>query len=394
MEFKSGNSKGDNTMKRNSWTDDKLKLVKAYLEQKLTIMQIAQKMNLSYKAVEHAIHMHGLRSQSEYVQSKEDITTEKIKLTRDAINTTACEIATQLYEQYKVVALREPTVKKNDCKREEVSILDLSDVHLGSLNTVIDGDTGKKLVTYNEEIFQQELQTLQDSITEIHEILSHSYNLKKLVIFVLGDILTNDRIFEGQIFEIEKVVGLQLWDGVNYFTQFFNNLLKLYETIEIVCVVGNHGRSQPMKDSDNEPVENNFEYHLYRIWEKQFAKSKRVKFFIAPGRRAFHDVNGWKHCVEHGDAIKGMSEQAVIKQVKELYINTKFDVFEMGHFHQIKEIEVSDQIIAKINGAWVAKDNYAFRKFKTYSVPKQWFYGCNKSRPETWSYKLDLRSKE
>ena len=53
-----------------------------------------------------------------------------------------------------------------------------------------------------------------------------------------------------------------------------------------------------------------------------------------------------------------------------------------------------DKITAKINGAWIEKDNYAFSKFKTYSVPKQWFYGCSKSRPITWSYKLDLRKKK
>jgi hypothetical protein len=88
-----------------------------------------------------------------------------------------------------------------------------------------------------------------------------------------------------------------------------------------------------------------------------------------------------------------MSEQALTKQIKELYINTEFDIFQMGHVHTIKEIEVSDKIIAKINGAWIEKDQYAFRKFKTYSVPKQWFFGCSRSRPETWSYKIDLRKK-
>jgi hypothetical protein len=380
------------------WTEDKLELIKVYLNEKKTIMQIAQAMNLSYKQVEHAIHMHGLRSQSKFAKPIIEVDTdasEIVKIRKTEIDTLARLVGERMYENYKKIPLTEPAPFKTEGIREEVSILTISDCHIGSYNTVFDKNTGKKLVTYNEKIFGEELQTLQDSITEIHGILSHSYSLKKLVIFVLGDILTNDRIFESQIWEIEKCIGLQLWDGVNYFAKFFNNLLNLYDTIEIVGMVGNHGRSQPLKDSDDEPVENNFEYHLYRIWQKQFEGSKRIKVIVPNTRRYIHNVNGWNHMVEHGDAIRGMSEQAQIKQIKDLYVNTGvFDVFQMGHVHSIKEIEVSDKIIAKINGAFIEKDNYAYRKFKTYSIPKQWFFGCSKSRPETWSYKLDLRKKK
>ena len=379
---------------RNFWTEDKQKLVTAYLGEGFTYTQIAKKMGLTMDAVENATRRYSLRTEPIYPDTPDDDASEVVKIRKTDIDTLARLVGERMYENYKKIPLTEskPFVTKGI--REEVSILTISDSHIGSLNTVFDKNTGKKLTTYNEKIFSEQLQTLQDSVTEIHGILSHSYSLKKLVIFVLGDILTNDRIFEGQMWEIEKTVGLQLWDGVEYFTKFFNNLLNIYETIEIVCIVGNHGRSQPLKDSDDEPVESNFEYHLYRIWQKQFEGSKRIKVIVPNTRRYIHKVNGWNHMIEHGDAIKGMSEQAQIKQIKDLYVNTGvFDVFQMGHVHSIKEIEVSDKIIAKINGAWIEKDNYAYRKFKTYSIPKQWFFGCSKTRPETWSYKLDLRKK-
>jgi len=385
-------------MRYKYWTEDKLNILRAYLEGGLTVMQIAEKMHKSYKSVENAVCRNGMKSQSEFTKVKEsqsiteDTVSNTCKIKKTDITELSRQLGEKLYNNYKQVKLTEPSTHKTDGKREEVSILTLSDTHIGSFNTVFDDVAGKKVVTYNEEIFKQELQTLQDSITEIHGILSHSYSLKKLVVFVLGDILTNDRIYEGQEWEIEKTVGLQLWDAVNYFTKFFNNLLSVYDTVEVVCVVGNHGRSQPLKDSDDEPVENNFEYHLYRIWQKQFENSKRIKIIVPNTRRYVYEVNGWRHMIEHGDAIRGMAEQAQIKQIKDLYVNcSKFDVFQMGHVHSIKEIEVSDKIIAKINGAWIEKDQYAYRKFKTYSIPKQWFFGCSKTRPETWSYKLDLR---
>ena len=375
----------------NFWSEDKQALVSAFLSQGLTYAQIGKKMNLSTKQVESATNRYGLRK---LVSDAEPDASEVIKIRKTEIDTLGRLVGESMYKNYNQIKLTEPTSRKHEGVREEVSILTISDSHIGTFNTVFDSDAGRKITTYNEEIFKQELQTLQDSITEIHSILSHSYSLKKLVIFVLGDILTNDRIFEGQEWEIEKIVGLQLWDGVNYFSKFFNNLLAIYDTIEVVGVVGNHGRSQPLKNSDDEPVEQNFEYHLYRIWQKQFEGSKRIKIVVPNTRRFVYNVNGWNHLVEHGDSINGMSEQALTKQIKELYINTKFDVYQMGHVHSIKEIEISDKIIAKINGAWIPKDQYAFRKFKTYSIPKQWFFGCSKSRPETWSYKLSLLKKD
>ena len=384
-------------MKPTIWTKDKKELLAEYIREGKTYPEIARLMHLSVNSIEHTVHRYSLRKDPIEIvddEPEEETISPTIKIKKTDIDTLAKELGQRFYDGYKKITLTEPKVRRSTGTREEVSILTISDTHIGSYNTVFDGDTGKKIITYNEAIFKDELQVLQDSIIEIHGILSHSYSLKKLVIFVLGDILTNDRIFEGQEWEIEKTVGLQLWDGVNYFTKFFNNLLAVYDTIEIVGVVGNHGRSQPMKESDNEPVESNFEYHLYRIWQKQFEDSKRIKVIVPNTRRYLYNVNGWNHLIEHGDAIRGMAEQALIKQIKELYINTKFDIFQMGHIHSIKEIEISDRIIAKINGAWIEKDQYAFRKFKTYSVPKQWFFGCNEKRPETWAYKLDLRRKK
>ncbi len=384
MEIKSRNKQGEHIMK---WTADNLATVKAYLEAGLSYLTIAQRMKLTYDQVEKAIRRHGLKSM---INPDLILPKEKNKLKKDDIEKLASAIGERLYDNYKVQKLEEPKAKYHEGKKEEISILDISDVHIGTKNQVYDSKSGKQILTYNEDIFKKELGYLQTAITDIHSLLSKSYNLRELHILFLGDIVTNDRIFPEQIFEIEKVVGLQLWDGVNYFIQFFNYLLTIYDKITVVGVVGNHGRSTP--DLYDEPIENNYEYHLYRIWQKQFENNKRIKIIVPDTRRYVHKIGNWKHMIEHGDTIRGFNETAVAKQVKELHLNTGgFQMFHMGHFHQIKEIEISEQVIAKINGAWVAKDNYAWKKFKSYSIPKQWFFGCNDKRPETWSYKIDLR---
>ena len=370
------------------WTEEELNKVKTYLDEGLSYSQIAQKVNRTYDSVREAVRRYRFNAETEETFFNTNKSSKK--LSYGQIIDLSKYLGEKIYENYKVIKLDEPKSQKSNNKKEETSILDISDVHLGMINEVFDSETGKKITTYNMDIFQKELQILQNGIFSIHSLLNHSYTLNKLVIFVLGDIITNDRIFKEQAFEIEKVVGLQIWDGVNYFTKLFNNLLNLYQEIEVVCCVGNHGRSMP--DFYSECVENNFEYFMYKVWEKQFEGSKRIKIIVPSTRRYIHKIYNWRHLIEHGDSLIGSSENAVEKQIKDLSLNVGgFDVMHFGHFHKLKEREIADKVIVKQSGCWILKDDYSFKKYKTYSIPKQWFFGCSEKRIETWNFKLDIR---
>jgi len=369
------------------WSKEKRDLIKLYLEQGLTYGDISEKFSVGYDAIKHAIVRYNLK------QGLEDSSLfkkTKNKLTKTDIGKLSKLIGEQIFADYKPIKLSEPRYRPSKGKREEVSILDLSDIHIGMVNETYDNEMGKNVVTYNHKIFLKELDKLQASIFQIHGILSNSYKLDKLVIFVMGDIITNDRIFPEQVFEIESCVGQQVWKAIPAFAQFFNNLLKIYKKIEVVCVVGNHGRSNP--HHYNEPVQNNFEYFIYKTWEKQFETSKRIKLIVPDTRRYIHKIGKWRHLIEHGDQLRGYTDTAIEKQLKEIYVNVGgFDVMHFAHLHKLKEREISDKVLVKQNGCWIYRDNYAWNKFKTFSIPKQHFFGCNEKRPETWSFKIDLR---
>lgn len=280
---------------------------------------------------------------------------------------------------------------KNKNKDEEYCILDLSDMHIGMINKVFDSGTEREEVTYNHEIFKHEMEMFIKGIGEIYRLLSSAYKLDTLYINCLGDIITNDRIFPEQTFEIEKVVGLQVWDAISYVLYFINYMKNYFRNVVFTGMVGNHGRSQP--DFYNEPVQNNFEYFIYRVIQKQFEDDKRVKVIVPETRRFIIDIAGHKHLLEHGDSFRGTTENYIEQQVKNLFVNVgNFDVLDFGHFHKLKERELSDKVVVKQNGCWISKDNYAFKMFKDYSVAKQWFYGCNEKRSVTWSFKLDFNS--
>lgn len=234
------------------WNEDKLNLVRAYLKSGMSIPEMSIATKISPDAIKHAISRYNLRQgipsgKSAPVEDTRDDVIQKgnKKIKRQDVITMAKAIGEEVYNHYKVVPLEEPKALKSKAKKEETSILDLSDIHLGMINEVFDSGTGKKEITYNMAIFERELNTLQSSIFEIHQILTNAYKLPNLVINILGDIVTNDRIFPEQTFEIEKCVGLQVWDAISYLTKFTNNLLRVYENIKIVAVVGNHGRSNP-----------------------------------------------------------------------------------------------------------------------------------------------------
>jgi hypothetical protein len=164
----------------------------------------------------------------------------------------------------------------------------------------------------------------------------------------------------------------------------------IYKNIVVTGVVGNHGRSMP--DFHNEPVENNFEYFIYKVLERQFENDKRVNVIVPSTRQYILDIMGHRHLLEHGDSFRGSTENIIEQQIKNLFVNVgSFVVLDMGHFHKIRERELSDKVLVKQNGGWCYKDNWVRKTFKDYSIPAQWFYGCNEKRKNTWSFKIDFR---
>lgn len=378
---------------KKTWTEAKLKRAQDYLNERYTITETARIMKVSFDSMRNAIRRYNLKVHPQDESTRDDmfaLEQKGKKLKRSEVDELARYLGEKLVKNMPRVKLEEPKVKKCKRKREQISILDISDVHMGMRNSIYDEDSGKRVITYDNAIFRRELENLQYSIFQIHSLQENEYKLRKLVIFVLGDIITNDRIFPEQTFEIEECVGLQIWDAIPTWIHFFNNLLKIYEELEIVCVVGNHGRSNPTHY--NEPVENNFEYHIYRSWQKHFEDSKRVKVIVPDTGRYIHQVGRWRHLVEHGHELRGYTENAIQKQTKELYLNVGgFDIMHFGHIHQLAEKRLADKVLVKQNGCWIYKDEYTFKKFKTYTIPEQHFFGCDDKRKETWKYALDLR---
>lgn len=367
------------------WTPKEDDLLKKLREEGYSIKEIADLMGTTYDSVDNKLKRSGIKVDIKPQPKTQKVTPEVL------IN-----LGESLVESVKNAKIELKPVKliskysKN--KKEEISILDMSDIHVGAVNRVYDTTLRKEIETYNFEIFKKELEILGQSVIEIHSLLSHAYNLKHLYINLLGDVVTNDRVFENQVFEIDRCVGKQLWDSVGYLVNFITSMKQIYQHITLTCLVGNHGKSkETLKDSQDEPIENNFEYHLYRVIQEIFKDDSRVTVTVPNTRTHVLEISTWRHLLLHGDMFRGSGNNMESK-IEKLYVNVGgFDFIDMGHFHNLHEENISDKITVKYNGGWIEKEAYTYKKYRKYSVPKQWFYGCNSKRPETWSFKIDLR---
>jgi predicted phosphodiesterase len=347
------------------------------VKQGLLTEEIAKKMGRSFKSIAH--RRSGLSKNNTRIMTQKKET--QIITPEDLFNKIIPDIKRNMVE----VKYIKPDFKN---KKEETSVLILSDMHIGMINEVYDSIKGVKTVTYNTEIRRLETMNLIKSIYQIHSIFSHGYKLENLVIFMLGDIVTNDRIFEGQKFEIEECVGRQILHAVPDLANTINQLKKIYKTITIICVVGNHGRSTD--NYEEEPVENNFEYHLYLGLEKIFAGDSRVKVIVPNTRDYSYKIYEHTFYITHGDRFRGFTDDYIKRMAKELYVANPYDVLAFGHYHRSMKNDVNERAIYLMNGSFIAKDNYGFKVSRSYSKPTQWFFGCNYKRSITWNFAIDL----
>ena len=371
------------------WSKQAKKTLVDLYAQNIPTHEIAQKMKRSFCSIQGKVKELGLHRAP--VVTRVAVPKAPAPATTETLNIDYNEIAkimqTNLFKKHPYVNLWKGQI-------EEEAVLVLSDIHCGTVNEIYDAQSGGKIVTYNEAIRQRAQIYLRDSIFQITELLSHSYKIKTLHILMLGDIITNDRIFAGQNWEIDRPVGQQMWAMVRDLSQFIEELKAKFEHIKVVGVVGNHGRSS--EQYKEEPVENNFEYHVYKILQKAFEKDSQVEVTVPNTRFYSIKIKGHTYYMSHGDNFRGSSRNSIDRAARDLLtalvpdLPQGFDVYLMGHFHKAEKMDLNEKSTLLMNGCWIPRDSFGFKIFRQYSKPGQWLFGVGKSRSITWSFNLDF----
>jgi len=278
-------------------------------------------------------------------------------------------------------------------KQKEDAVLLLSDIHIGRVNKFLNLNTGKTEEAYNTKIFLKEAEILVHSIHRVIDLLSPTFQISKLWIFGLGDIIDNDLIFRGQRFFIDSSSGEQLWQGVKALTDIFKALLEIFKEIEVINVIGNHGRFTFQREAS--PVANNFDYHIMKILEVAFVNEDRSKFNLPDSWFAYPKIGNFQYLLHHGDTVyswMALPYYGIVRRSKARLNELPFDIETIGHFHTKMEIPLSSKSFTIVNGGWIPKYDYAWKQYGVIDVPKQSFFGVSKKRSRTWSFDLDLTS--
>jgi len=260
-------------------------------------------------------------------------------------------------------------------KQVEDQVLLLSDMHTGMINKApITGE-----VTYNQEIQEEELRTLFKGLCRFAELYKPVYNIETFHIFGLGDIVTNDRIYEGQKAEITCGIGRQIELAFMYLSDLIKHLLELYPRVVYINEYGNHGRSTPTPIA--EEVKNNFEYLLGLLLKERFSDNKRVEIILPEDYSYTYTIRGHRYLLTHGNYIRGSSLNTIERAAKDIALlveQDRYDVVTIGHFHSCHKFTIAPTTTLLVNGCFIYKDNYAYTKLRKYSTATQYMFSVSK----------------
>lgn len=260
----------------------------------------------------------------------------------------------------------------DDGNRHEMLLL-VSDAHYPE---VVDPEEALG-ITFGPDTVVSRMQHITDRTVRLIQLHENSYQISKLTVAVLGDMLSGDIHDELEITN-DKPMGVALTE----MTYMLHDMCSIFAKnlsceVEVIVLPGNHPRMT--KKPRNKQKFNNFEYIM-----GQFLKglSQDAYNVIVPKDIIYvHDIMGHKIGMTHGDGSKAASFAGIpfygIRQRVNALQSTfsslgrdRLDMLVMGHFHQFLNWTEGDCHVV-INGAIKGGDEYSVVTRSSATLPVQ-----------------------
>jgi hypothetical protein len=219
------------------------------------------------------------------------------------------------------------------------SISLLSDVHI---EEVVKSASVLGKNEYNPEIAQKRLNNYFANLVKLITHHQKNYRIKRHIIGILGDVISgfiHEELRQTNSFtplEAISYIKQQLISGFAYLQENLD-----VDNIDIVCIVGNHGRMTD-KLHFNNLTETSYEYFLYKDLEEmcRLMKFNKIQFIIPKASMAIVDIYGKNYLFEHGNQFRYMGGVGglyipFLKHFNEMATNFKIERIFFGH-HQRK----------------------------------------------------------
>jgi calcineurin-like phosphoesterase family protein len=267
----------------------------------------------------------------------------------------------------------------------ETLCIQLSDWHFGK-NTLINGEP-----TFNSEIaFKRVTEVLAPQIVNHVKRLGRSSEIEDVRIFILGDMIENDIMYETQRMHIDKQVSSQFNDALKAIMIMlgairgaFADIGKPDIDIKIDGLTGNHGRAHGKQDTG----ECSWDTCLYMAVETalQYSELKNISIDYSFDAYKIVEVRGQRGLLRHwapSQAETG-SARAKLGGWNEIF---DYDFLCYGHYHHWGVNTYHGKPLFR-NGSLCGTDDYAINL----SVSDDWgqlMWGCSKDDPCTFIHRL------
>jgi len=266
-----------------------------------------------------------------------------------------------------------------------------SDFHIGE---VVSGEETDGLAWYDFETFAARFQKMIDTSLSICFDKLTGYNLPRLEVFMLGDMVSG--VIHDELVETSDGTVMEwLLDGAHVVAQGLRDLAAEFPEVRVTCVVGNHGRLSKQVRFKKRYV--NFDYLFYRLVALELRDQTNIEFDIPKSFWRLVDVSGHKFLILHGDNIKSWNgipwygiERAMLRLTNLLASQRRFfDYACAGHFHNAGTLDrVNGELI--LNGSMPGGNEFSIGALFASTKPRQLIFGVHPDKGKTWSYGIGL----
>jgi UDP-2,3-diacylglucosamine pyrophosphatase LpxH len=255
-----------------------------------------------------------------------------------------------------------------------------------------DLQVGHKSPTTNIKVLGDRLDTLAKAVVKIASLQRNAIPIKKLDIFMLGDMIQSEDITSKvDLDSLEMVLMEQVFTGAIPMTEKFLISIAPHFPggIDVYCVPGNHGNVTKM----NAPS-TNWDTIIYKILQSKTANYKKIRWHIE--EKMFYqmvDIMGKKFMLAHGDCIPrylnipiyGITQRAMRWQGS----IGNFDYLCLGHFHTPIRMDWNN-VEVLVNGCFMSDDQWVLKSIGMSTQPSQMCFGVHPRKGISFLYKLKL----
>lgn len=259
--------------------------------------------------------------------------------------------------------------------RPHTFLAPLSDAHYGE--TVSPAEALG--LEYNPTIAQNRITYIRDAWFRYAELYSTFAPVEKIVIPVLGDMLSGYIHDELEVTNAMPMVD-QMTEMAHILFNIASDCWQMFPAVEMIFIPGNHPR--PNKKPRHKQKFNNWEFAMAKMIQGMVDSSSldSVEIYTPRDIIYVHEVYGRRIGFAHGDGVKSNSfagipfygmrnQREAVQALMSLVGQERIDMFMIGHFHQ--HLYWQGECDIYINGAIKGGDEYSISTRMAATPPKQ-----------------------